>query len=159
MSDISIRKATEADMPAVHALIRELAEYEKELDAVETTPDILVQDGFGERPYFGCFVAEHPQDGIVGMMLFFDAYSTWKGRMIYLDDLVITEKYRRQGIGNLLMRALAAHGHEQGVALIRWQVLDWNEPAINMYKKIGAEIDPTWFNCTIRRDKMAEWSE
>ncbi|MEM6348552.1 MAG: GNAT family N-acetyltransferase [Bacteroidota bacterium] len=157
MSEITIRKGTVEDMPAVHALIRELALYEKELDAVETSPEIFAQDGFGERPYFECFVADHTSDGVVGVCLFYFAYSTWKGKMIYLDDLIITESHRRQGIGHMLLQKLATYGHENDAALVRWQVLDWNEPAINMYKKIGAEIDETWYNCTIRRDKMANW--
>ena len=157
MSEITIRKGTAADMPVVHALIRELALYEKELEAVETTAEIFAQDGFGERPYFECFVADHQTEGVVGVCLFYFAYSTWKGKMVYLDDLVITETHRRKGIGNMLLKRLATYGHENDAALVRWQVIDWNEPAINMYKKLGAEIDETWHNCTIRRDKMANW--
>ncbi|MEL6850525.1 MAG: GNAT family N-acetyltransferase, partial [Bacteroidota bacterium] len=103
MSNISVRKGTAADMPAVHALVRELAIYEKAEHEVHTSVEEYTRDGFGDRPFFECYVAETPEAGIIGIAFFYLAYSTWKGKMLYLDDLVITESFRRQGIGSLLL--------------------------------------------------------
>lgn len=154
---ISIRKATKEDVPAIHDLVRELAIFEKAENQVETSPAIYEQDGFGDRPWFECFVAEHPADGIVGITLFYFAYSTWKGKMIYLDDLVIRESHRRQGIGSLLMRNLLQYALDQGANMMKWQVLDWNTPAIEMYKQMGAVLDEEWIDCKMTTAQMRDW--
>lgn len=138
-----IRPGTETDMPAVLRLIRELAEFEREADAVAITTDDLVRDGFGPDPKFYTFVAE--VDGeILGMALFYYRYSTWKGRTIHLEDLIVTESARGTGIGQALYAKVIEKGQEEGVRRIEWNVLDWNEPAIAFYEKSGATVLETW---------------
>jgi GNAT superfamily N-acetyltransferase len=154
---IHIRKATVTDVPAIHQLIYELALYEKEPEQVDTTPEIMIRDGFGDNPLFEAFVAEHEEDGIVGIALFYFGYSTWKGKLCYLDDLVVTERYRKQGIGKRLLNRLAVYAAEKDAGQLRWHVLDWNEPAIGFYKKIQAELDPTWITCRLSREQLAKW--
>ena len=140
---ILIRPATEADIPAIHALVYELAVYEKEPEAVFTTPKEYLEDfrnGLFER-----HVAE--MDGqVVGMTLFFRMYSSWKGKMLYLDDFVVKEQYRRYGIGQMLYDDFVAEGRRRGCRLVKWQVLDWNEPAIKFYQKNEAIIEKGWWN-------------
>lgn len=154
MSKINIRKANASDMEGVHRMVQELADYEKLSDQVETSPETLVRDGFGERPLFECFVAETEEDGIVGIAFFYFGYSTWKGKNLYLEDLVVTESYRRKGIGKLFFDALVAYAREQSVREMRWHVLDWNEPAIKFYQKINASLDPTWTTCKLTAKKL-----
>jgi GNAT superfamily N-acetyltransferase len=149
MQEISIRKAVAEDMDAVHSLVSELAAFEKASDKVTTNAAIYRQDGFGERPFFEAFVAEKEDGEIIGMALFFMAYSTWRGKMLFLDDLVVREQHRNVGIGKLLMEALIMHCKEKQIDLMRWQVLDWNSDAIRFYEKLGAEISKEWYNCTL----------
>jgi GNAT superfamily N-acetyltransferase len=156
---IHIRKATPNDMQAVHQLIYELAVYEKEGDQVENTPEQMKKDGFGERPLFEIFVAEHEGEGIVGIAMFYFCYSSWKGKLCYLDDLVVTEHYRRSGVGKMLFNTLAAYALEQDARQLRWHVMDWNEPAIKFYEKIEAELDPTWITCRLSRRQLEKWEE
>ena len=124
-----IRKATPEDVPAIYQLIVELAEYEKALHEVINTPKQLLKDGFGESPLFGAIIAEVKGE-VVGMSLYYYRYSTWKGKRLYLEDLIIKEAFRGYGLGKRL-----------------WQVLDWNEPSIEFYKKFGAKLDGEWINC------------
>lgn len=140
---MEIRKATPADIPAIHNLVVELAVYEKEPDAVAATVDDYRRD-FEE----GIFQALVADDGgtIKGMMLYYTAYSSWKGRMIYLDDFVVSEAYRRQGIGQLLYNELFEEARRIKAVLVKWQVLDWNEPAIRFYKKNHATLETEWLN-------------
>ena len=146
MSDILIRPATEADIPAIHALVRELAAYENEPEAVFTTPEEYLEDF--RKGLFESHVAE--MDGrVVGMILYFMMYSSWKGKMLYLDDFVITESHRRYGIGQKLFDAFVEEGRRRGCRLIKWQVLDWNEPALQFYRKNEAVIETNWWNCKI----------
>ena len=141
----TVRPGTIDDIPDVHALVVALAHYEKAPEAVVTTPEQYRRDYEAGR--FELLIAEDATTGeVVGMMLFFEAYSTWKGRMIYLDDFVVRESLRRRGIGKLLYDALMKLCRERGVALAKWQVLDWNEPAIAFYRKQNAEIEPGWYN-------------
>lgn len=141
--NITIRKAEEADMPAIHALVYELAVYEKEPEAVETTPAEYLEDF--RNKLFECTVAE--MDGeVVGITLFYMAYSTWRGKMLYLDDFVVKESHRRYGIGQLLFDAFVEEGRRRGCRLVKWQVLDWNEPALNFYRKNNAVIETGWWN-------------
>ena len=130
-------------MTEVLGLIRELAHFEKEPDAVEVTVETLVEDGFGDDPRFHCFVGE--VDGaIAGMALVYPRYSTWKGPALHLEDLIVTEKMRGLGVGNALLEQVVRYGYEQGVKRIGWEVLDWNEPAIAFYKSKGAKIMREW---------------
>jgi GNAT superfamily N-acetyltransferase len=145
---INIRKAAADDMPAVHALITELAVYEKAAHEVTNTPEQLVKDGFGEQPLFGCFVAE-TENTIVGISLFYWRYSTWKGKRLYLEDIIVTDAMRGHGIGKLLMERTMQHALDEGCSGMLWQVLDWNEPAINFYKKYDASFSGEWLNVSL----------
>ena len=142
----TLRPATAADASSLHALIVELAVYEREPNAVEVTPEDLVRDGFGERPGFGAFVVEDKANGVFGMALYYEKYSTWKGRCVYLEDLVVTESQRGRGAGLALFKAVASRAAELGCRRMEWQVLEWNEPSIAFYRGLGAELDSTWWN-------------
>ncbi|MGL5891489.1 MAG: GNAT family N-acetyltransferase [Bacteroidia bacterium] len=150
---ITIRKAAAEDMPAVHALITELAIYEKAAHEVTNTPEQLVLDGFGEHPLFGCFVAE-TENKIVGISLFYWRYSTWKGKRLYLEDIIVTDLMRGHGIGNLLMERTMQHTLDENCSGILWQVLDWNEPAINFYKKYEAHFSSEWLNVSLEASDL-----
>ena len=139
----AIRDARPEDMPRVLDLIRELAHFEKEEGAVELTSEELVKDGFGDQKLFHCFVAEVDNE-IEGMALVYPRYSTWKGPVIHLEDLIITEKVRGNGLGTALLDSVIKYGHELGVKRICWEVLDWNEPAIDFYEKKGAKVLRDW---------------
>jgi GNAT superfamily N-acetyltransferase len=138
-----IRKATKDDMPAVLGLITELAIFEKEPDAVVVTVADLERDGFGEQPLFGCFVYEENQE-VIGMALYYYRYSTWKGKTIHLEDLVVKESERGTGAGFALYREIIKQGKKDKVRRIEWNVLDWNTPAINFYEKSGAKVLDDW---------------
>ncbi|MEM9413364.1 MAG: GNAT family N-acetyltransferase [Planctomycetota bacterium] len=145
---IQIRTGTADDLNAVHELIIELAIFEKEPDAVKTTVESMLHDGFGRNPVFGFFVATFDET-IVGLSLFYDRYSTWRGRCLYLEDLIVTEPFRRQGIGKQLFDRTLKKARDEGYRGMSWQVLDWNEPAINFYRKYGVKLDEKWVNCLI----------
>lgn len=138
-----IRPATEADMPAVLRLIRQLAVYEKEPEAVDVTVEELVADGFGPSPVFRCHVLES-EKSIAGMALFYYRYSTWKGKTVHLEDLVIDERHRQKGYGEALLKSVIRFAAEEKVRRIEWAVLDWNTPAMKLYEKIGASILEDW---------------
>jgi GNAT superfamily N-acetyltransferase len=142
---IKIRKGTEHDVVALYEMIKQLAEFEKEPDAVIITPEILKNDGFGERPLFEFLVAEVDQE-IMGIALYYYAYSTWKGKFLYLEDLVVKNEARQLGIGSALLLALKEKTEREGLKRMGWQVLDWNESAIKFYEKHEAEISREWFN-------------
>lgn len=138
-----IRKGTSNDMPAVLELIKELAVYEKEPEAVVVTVDDLVRDGFGEMPLFHTFIAE--VDGkIIGMALYYYRYSTWKGKTIHLEDLIVTESMRGTGAGFKLYKKIIEQGKTDKVRRIEWNVLDWNTSAIDFYEKSGANVLDDW---------------
>lgn len=149
---MNIRKGEKKDMPAVLDLIRELAIFEKEPDAVVVTVADLERDGFGENPLFYTFVAEVENDSsdseqakqIVGMALYYYRYSTWKGRTIHLEDLIVKEEMRGSGLGLALYTKIIEQGKADNVRRIEWNVLDWNTPAIEFYKKSGAKILADW---------------
>lgn len=137
------RLATKQDMPRVLELIKELAVYEKEPDAVEVTVDMLESDGFGEHPKFTCFVVE--VDGKVeGMALVYMRYSTWKGEVLHLEDLIVSQSQRGKNLGTKLLDQVVKYGKDLGVKRINWEVLDWNEPAIKFYEKKGANVMRDW---------------
>ncbi|GIZ09146.1 GNAT family N-acetyltransferase [Flavobacterium sp. UMI-01] len=138
-----IRKGIPQDMQAVLELIQELAHFEKEPQAVELTTDQLLQDGFGKNPLFEVFVAE--QNGkIIGMALYYYKYSTWKGKSIHLEDLIVTASERGNGVGQKLLETMVALAQKEKVKRLEWNVLDWNTPAIDFYQQSGAEILKEW---------------
>ncbi len=140
---MNIRKGTKTDMKAVLDLIRELAVFEKEPDAVVVTVADLERDGFGDNPLFYTFVAE-VENEIVGMALYYYRYSTWKGRTIHLEDLIVKEKMRGTGLGSALYTKIMEQGKADNVRRIEWNVLDWNTPAVEFYKKSGAKVLEDW---------------
>lgn len=148
MSDVIIRKAVLEDCSFMLDLIKELAEYEKALHEVTVTLDDFIQDGFGTSPVWGAFVAEYEGE-IVGISLYYDRYSTWKGRRLYLEDLVVTERLRGKQIGKKLFDATLEYGKSNNYSGMVFQVLNWNEPAINFYKKYDTKFDNEWSNVSI----------
>ncbi|MGZ0015949.1 N-acetyltransferase family protein [Yeosuana sp. AK3] len=141
--EFTIRNAHKNDMKQVFNLIKELAIFEKEPDAVELTINDLENDGFGEIPLFHCFVAE-VNGNIEGLALVYNRYSTWKGKALHLEDLIVSEKMRGSGIGSKLLDEVVKYGYQLGVKRINWEVLDWNTPAIDFYIKNGAHIMRDW---------------
>ncbi len=139
----TIREAVAEDMSQVLQLIQELASFEKEAHAVAVTVEELINDGFGEHKLFHCFVAES-DESIVGMALVYPRYSTWKGAIIHLEDLIVTEKMRGSGLGTALLNEVVKYGHNLGVKRINWEVIDWNEPAIKFYESKGAKVMRDW---------------
>jgi len=152
---MKLRKATREDCPGMLQLIKELAEYEKAPEQVTVDPKHFEESGFGENPVWWAFVVETDDDSstpsthIVAFALYYIRYSTWKGQTMYLEDIIVTESMRGKGIGRMLIEQLIQEAKEKGFKRITWQVLDWNEPAINFYKKFNAKFDPEWVNVTI----------
>ena len=141
-----IRKAVKEDCDRILELVKELAVYEKAPDEVTVTPDHFKDSGFGEKPVWWAFVAE--VDGRVeGFALYYIRFSTWKGQRMYLEDFYVNENMRGRGIGKLLFDKLIQEAKEKNLNGIMWQVLEWNEPAINFYKKYNASFDGEWVNC------------
>lgn len=138
-----IREATPNDVQQILDLIVELAVFEKEPNAVEITVENLLQDGFTENPAFKCFVAQQEQV-IVGIALVYNRYSTWKGKSLHLEDLIVSKKYRGNGIGTLLLDAVVAYGKKLNVKRINWEVLAWNDSAIAFYENKGAKVLRDW---------------
>ncbi len=150
---IVIRPAEENDVPAMLSLVQELALYEKAPHEVTNTIEMMKVDGFGTHPIFNAYVAE-ADNLIVGIAIFYIAYSTWKGRYIYLDDLVVSENFRRYGTGKKLFDAVGSFAKKNGVNQLRWHVLNWNHPAINFYKKYAASLDSEWITCKLTKDQI-----
>ncbi len=162
--NITIRPATKEDCPAMLELIRELAIYEKAPDEVTVDPKHFEESGFGPNPVWWSFVAEvqtsdsqsstlnsqsSTLNSLVGFALYYIRYSTWKGQVMYLEDLLVTESMRGNGIGKMLLDRLIAEARVKGFKKVVWQVLDWNEPAINFYKKYKASFDGGWVNVSV----------
>jgi GNAT superfamily N-acetyltransferase len=145
---INIRVATKADIPDLLHLIKELAIFEKAPNEVINTPELMEKDGFGENNIFDAFVAEI-DDHVIGMAITYFRYSTWKGKRLYLEDLIVTEKSRGLGAGQLLFQHCIQFGKESECNGMVWQVLDWNEPAIDFYKSYNANLDGGWINGTL----------
>ena len=145
---INIRVATKADIPDLLHLIKELAIFEKAPNEVINTPELMEKDGFGENNIFDAFVAEI-DDHVIGMAITYFRYSTWKGKRLYLEDLIVTEKSRGLGAGQLLFQHCIQFGKESECNGMVWQVLDWNEPSIDFYKSYNANLDGGWINGTL----------
>ena len=141
--DITIRKAKKKDMSRVHELIMELAVYEKLPQEVEVNQNDLVNDGFGENPLFHCFVAE-VNSKVEGMAIIYNRYSTWKGKTVHLEDLIVTKNMRNKGIGALLLDKVILFGKQMNVKRISWEVIDWNKKAIKFYERKGAKLISDW---------------
>lgn len=156
---INIRRAEKKDCFQLLGLVKELAVYEKAPNEVTVTLQHFEESGFGQQPVWWAFVAEdsdkqyqESESLIVGFALYYIRYSTWKGQRMYLEDIIVTDEYRGRGIGQLLMDALIDEAKQKQFHGIVWQVLDWNEPAINFYKKYNANFDPEWINVSIAID-------
>jgi GNAT superfamily N-acetyltransferase len=150
----TIRAANRADVGVILGFIRALAVYEREPDAVKATEDDLLRDGFGDNPYFACLIAE--QDGVpAGFAFYFFDYSTWLGQPgIYLEDLFVHPEFRGLGIGKALLQRVAAIAVERNCGRLKWQVLDWNTPAIDFYSAMGAEFMDTWRNVRLSGESL-----
>ena len=148
-----VREGSRNDLPYVLELIMELAVFEKAPYEVTNTLAQMEHDGFGSNPIYGFFVAEN-ESGIVGLSLYYWRYSTWKGKRLYLEDIIVTEKQRGKGIGKLLFDRTMRHSLDQNCSGMMWQVLDWNEPAINFYKKYGSKVADDWINCTLEKNQI-----
>jgi GNAT superfamily N-acetyltransferase len=158
MSEIKVRKGTIQDLPRVLELVKELALYERAPEQVSNTVAMMEADGFGPNPIYGLYVAE--RGGIiVGISVFYYRYSTWKGRRLYLEDIIVTEKERGNGIGKQLFEVTMKRALNDQCTGMMWQVLDWNGPAINFYKKYGATLDGEWVNCTLEADQIRQLLE
>jgi len=149
---IKIRKATASDCERMLELVRELAVFEKAPDEVTVTLDHFIETGFGKNPVWQALVAVETGDGsetIIGMSLWYMRYSTWKGLRLYLEDLIVTESYRGKGVGKKLFDDTVEEARKLNVSGMMWQVLDWNQAAIDFYKKYGAELSSEWLNCSL----------
>lgn len=150
------RLAVKEDMAQVWQLIKELAVFEKEPEAVEILPSDLVEHGFGDNPEFVCFVIED-DERIFGMALVYPRYSTWKGKALHLEDLIVSENYRGQGYGTVLLDAVVKYGSDLGVNRISWEVLDWNEDAIVFYESKGAKVMRDWDVVQLNKEAITNY--
>lgn len=153
-----IRKGKKEDLPAVLELIKELAVYERAGNEVENNLEEMLSDGFGEHPVYYFFVAEE-KEKIIGIALYYFKYSTWKGKCIFLEDIIVTESQRGKGVGAKLFEEVMKVAKEMKVRRLEWQVLEWNEPAINFYKKYNAILDPEWVNGKLVFEQLQGFSK
>ena len=153
---IILRKANKQDIPVILLLIQELAEYERAPKEVTITPEELQLYGFGKNPIFEVILAEENNE-VLGMAFYFYSFSTWKGKCIYLEDIIVKEAYRGRKIGKLLFEAVIMKCKETGAKRMQWQVLDWNTPAIDFYKKYNASLDQTWINGRFNEEQIKEF--
>ena len=147
--DFIIRKGEERDLPQVLALIKELADFENAPDEVENTVKMMKTHGFGEDPIFGFIVAEKNKQ-VIGTAIFYTKYSTWKGKKFYLEDLIVTESERGNKVGKALFEECLQLTKDGGFQGMMWQVLDWNQPAINFYNKYQTEYSEEWIDCYLK---------
>jgi len=153
---INVRKGEPDDVPNMLELIKELANYEKAPNEVITTEASMLNDGFGADPIYKSLIVE-VEGKIVGLAIFYICYSTWKGKIVYLDDIIVTESMRGKGIGRQLFEAVGRFAKEAGANHFRWHVLDWNAPAIGFYKKYDATLDPTWITCKMNKEQIKKF--
>ncbi len=146
---INIRKAKKSDCESMMDLVRELAVFERAPDEVTVTMEHFIETGFGKNPVWQALVAVNEEEKIIGISLYYMRYSTWKGLRLYLEDLIVTSSYRGKGIGKMLFESTVKEARKMGVGGIMWQVLDWNESAIEFYKKYGADVSGEWLNCSL----------
>jgi GNAT superfamily N-acetyltransferase len=151
--NIKLRKATESDLPVVLDLIKELAAFERAPNEVTVTLEELKNDGFEKNPVYEIILAENNTE-VLGMAFYFYAYSTWKGKCIYLEDIIVREALRGKKIGKLLFEAVIMRCKEVNAKRLMWQVLDWNIPAIDFYKKYSASLDQTWVNGRLTEEQI-----
>jgi len=156
--EFSIRLGAQKDMQAVLDLITELAIFEKEPDAVEITVDDLINDGFSEHPKFKVFVAEQ-ENNIIGIALFYERFSTWKGRTIHLEDLIVTKEKQKIGAGKALYTAVLKYAYDNNYNRVAWEVIDWNTNAINFYKSTGATYLDDWSVVQMNKENLAKFIE
>lgn len=153
----TVREGKKEDLPAILELIKELALYEKAPEEVTNTLEMMEKDGFGPQPVFGFYVLEKEEtQTIIGTAIYYYRYSTWKGKRLYLEDYIVTEKERGKGAGKLLFEKVMAKSLEEGCTGMMWQVLDWNEPAIRFYKKYKAHMESEWINCNLQAETIKE---
>lgn len=152
---MNIRIGEKKDLPRALELVKELAVFENAPHEVINTVALMEQDGFGPNPIYGFFVAES-EKGIVGISIFYFRYSTWKGRRLYLEDIVVTESERGKNIGKLLFDKTMQKALDENCSGMKWQVLEWNEPAIKFYKKYGAKFDEEWTNCSLESNQIQQ---
>ena len=153
MDNVVVRQGEERDLPATLRLIKELADYERCPGEVAVTLEEMIQNGFGPEQIYGFFVAEK-KGLVVGIALYYYKYSTWKGRCLFLEDLIVTETERRQGYGTLLFDAVVELAKREKVRRLEWQVLNWNEPALDFYRKYDCAIDNEWLNCRLTGEQL-----
>lgn len=151
-----IRKGLKSDLPEVLKLIQELATYEKAVGEVAVSVEEMERDGFGKDPIFHFYVAE-AEGKIVGISLYYIKYSTWKGKCVFLEDIIVTERYRKDGIGKKLFDEVVKVAKEMNARRMEWQVLEWNEPAIKFYKKVNSHFDDEWVNCKLSEEQIQEY--
>jgi ribosomal protein S18 acetylase RimI-like enzyme len=156
MVDIKIRKGTEADLPQVLGLVKELAVYERAPNEVEVTLEEMQNWGFGKDKIFDFFVAEDGQK-IVGISLYYYKYSTWKGKCLFLEDIIVTESYRRYGLGSKLFNEVVLVAQKEKVRRMEWQVLEWNVTALDFYRKYNSHFDKEWVNCKLTFQQLQEY--
>jgi len=150
---IHLREASKDDASVIVELIRELAYYERAPKEVTITETELIDDGFGEQPLFKVILAE-TESKIVGMALWYFAYSTWKGKVLYLEDIIVKKDFRGMGIGSLLFNELILLAAKHRAKRMQWQVLNWNEPAIRFYQKYGANLSSEWLNGSLTEEQI-----
>lgn len=156
MNQIKLRIAIKEDCPQLLELVKELALFEKAPEEVTVSLQEFEDAGFGSNPIWKAFVVED-NNAIIGFALYYVRYSTWKGNRLYLEDLIVTENYRGKGIGKLLFNQVIQEAKELGFSGMVWQVLDWNEPAINFYKKYEADITSGWLNAALSKEQLLNY--
>jgi len=152
---VVIRKGRKTDLPDALNLVKELAKFERAPDEVTNTVAMMEEDGFGKDPIYGMYVAER-KNTIVGIAIFYYRYSTWKGRRLYLEDIIVTGSERGKGVGKALFEKTVQHALQDNCTGMTWQVLDWNQTAIDFYKKYKTSFDGEWINCSLEHQDMLE---
>jgi ribosomal protein S18 acetylase RimI-like enzyme len=155
--NIIIRKGEKKDLKQVYDLVIELAVFENAGNEVKNSVEEMEKDGFGSNPIFGFYVAEN-SDAVIGVSIYYYRYSTWKGKILYIEDLIVSEKYRRSGVGTRLMEASIDEAKSQDCNGVQWAVLAWNEPAIKFYEKYNPVFDGEWVFCRLDNDQLNNYN-